>query len=275
MLTFIPTPLGNLKDISLRALEAFREADVLLCEDTRVTKRLLYLLKEDGLLSCDLSTKIFLSFHTHNQDEFLSKLDLDSNFFNSKVVYSVDAGMPCISDPGAQLIKYAKMHNIAYEVLPGGSAFSLAYALSGLESSFNFKGFLPSTQKARLEALKTLSGINVLYESPKRILELLKDINSSFTNCEVYAYKELTKLHFKSFSGSPSEVLESMKGANLNGEWCVVLDVKQDSKFITMDEKELLSLRLPLKDKAKLLAKLRGTNPKECYAFLEAQKEKD
>ncbi|PAF45280.1 16S rRNA (cytidine(1402)-2'-O)-methyltransferase [Helicobacter sp. 11S02629-2] len=273
MLTFIPTPLGNLKDITLRALNAFDESEILLCEDTRVTKRLLYLLKEEGLLRCELSSKSFLSFHTHNQEEFLTKLESNPNFFDANIVYSVDAGMPCISDPGARLIRYAIANKVPFEVLPGSSALTLSYALSGLESSFKFIGFLPSTQKARLEALKILSGINILYESPKRILELMRDIESTFSDSKVYAYKELTKLHFKSFCGTPSEVLDLMKKANLNGEWCVVLDIKQATKFITIDEKELLELRLPLKDKAKLLAKLRGTSPKECYAFLESKKE--
>ena len=107
MLTLVPTPIGNLEDVTLRALEAIKSADVILCEDTRVAKKLLELLISRNILELPneqnpkefMDSKQIKSFHSHNQDEFLSTLSQD--FFNANVVYLSDAGMPCISDPGA------------------------------------------------------------------------------------------------------------------------------------------------------------------------------
>ena len=133
MLTLVPTPIGNLSDISKRAVEALDEADIIFCEDTRVTKKLL------NLLQISYSNKTFYSMHSHNENQIISKLNTE--IFNQKVVYVSDAGMPGISDPGAKLIQFCQKYNLEYDVLPGANAVLTAFVASGFEGDFTFFGF--------------------------------------------------------------------------------------------------------------------------------------
>ena len=140
MLTLVPTPIGNLSDISKRAIEALNEADIVFCEDTRVTKKLL------SLLQIDLN-KTFIAMHSHNENEIISKIDV--SIFDKNVVYVSDAGMPGISDPGSKLIQFAQENNIKYDVIPGANALLTAFVASGFEGEFTFFGFLPHKGKDR------------------------------------------------------------------------------------------------------------------------------
>ena len=164
MLLFVPTPIGNLDDISKRAFLALNDAEIVFCEDTRVTKKLL------NLLNIPLN-KEFISLHSHNEDKVLSKLD-PQTLKSKNCVYVSDAGMPGISDPGSKLVKFAQKHNIPYSVIPGANAALTAFVASGFEGDFCFHAFLPHKGKEREEKLKEIlnSGkIAILYESPHRI----------------------------------------------------------------------------------------------------------
>ena len=139
MLCLVPTPIGNLEDISKRSLKALLEAELIFCEDTRVTKKLLNLLALKYEL--DFSQKEFKSFHSHNEKEILKNLTKDT--FTKNVVYCSDAGMPCISDPGASLVDWCIQNDVEYDVIPGANAILTAFAMSGFTSSeFTFFGFL-------------------------------------------------------------------------------------------------------------------------------------
>ena len=139
MLCLVPTPIGNLEDISQRSLRILVEAELIFCEDTRVTKKLLNLLGEKQNL--DFSNKEYKSFHSHNENNILQSLTKET--FTKNVVYVSDAGMPCVSDPGASLVDYCIKNDIAYDVLPGANAILTAYAMSGFpHTTFSFYGFL-------------------------------------------------------------------------------------------------------------------------------------
>ena len=266
MLYFVPTPIGNLSDISAHALDILSSAEVAICEDTRVSKQLL------NLLSQKFDTKFnvgeFYSLHTHNESEFFSKFDTEK--FRQKIcVYLSDAGMPCISDPGVSLVKFALQNGIDYEVLSGANALLLAVAASGIvEKEFSFLGFLPNTGKERICAIENLMKSPypcVIYESPKRVLNLVENLEKIDKNREIFLIKEATKKFETKFKGKICEVLSNLKEANLNGEWCVVVDKSPNSGFERISENDILSLEIPPKIKAKLLAKITGKNSKEIY----------
>ncbi len=266
MLYFVPTPIGNLEDISLRSINLLRKCEVLLCEDTRVTKKLIHLLNEKFSLDIDISTKEFIPLHSHNEKEFVKSLE--KSLFEKDVAYLSDAGMPCVSDPGCALVEFCQKKDILYEVVPGASALTLAYSASGFcESEFLFLGFLPHKGKDRDKKLhKALfSGyVTLLYESPHRLIKLLEQICNIDENREIFLIKEATKKYEEKFKGYAKDILKNLKNKDIKGEWVVVLnsDTKQNS-FITVDD--IKSLDIPKKQMAKLLSKVTGKSTKECY----------
>ena len=174
MLYLIPTPIGNLSDISSRALEVLQSCEILICEDTRVSKKLLNLLSDKFQISFKISQ--FYSLHTHNEAEFFA--GFDAALLREKAcAYVSDAGMPCISDPGIALVKFAQRSGVPYEVLSGANALLLAAAASGLvEKEFSFLGFLNNDgaqRKAQILNLMQSPYPCVLYESPKRVVKLI------------------------------------------------------------------------------------------------------
>ena len=152
MLYFLPTPIGNLDDISKRCLDILNLCDIIICEDSRVTKSFINLL--NSKYNLEINPSEFYSLHTHNESEFFAKFD-PNNLIEKIVVYVSDAGMPCISDPGVALVRFAQNNSINYEVLSGSNALLLAVAASGLvEKEFSFLGFLPNTSRDRDLALQ-------------------------------------------------------------------------------------------------------------------------
>ncbi len=264
MLTLLPTPIGNLKDITLRALQALQNSEVVIAEDTRVSKRLIYLLEEKELL--EPKEREFLSFHSHSSEEFFSKLSKE--FFDKNIIYMTDAGMPCISDPGSELVNYCQKNGIEYDVFPGANALLTAFSASGFgDREFLFAGFLSSKQKERQNELSKLlnSGFTaIIYESPARIEALLKDIATLESDREVFLAKELTKLHQTYISGNAQELYEKIKSINQSGEWVVVIK-KREQKSDSISLQEILNMELPPKIKAKLAAKISGENSKDIY----------
>ncbi|EAW0584510.1 16S rRNA (cytidine(1402)-2'-O)-methyltransferase [Campylobacter upsaliensis] len=269
MLYFIPTPIGNLSDISLRSLELLSACEIVFCEDTRVCKHLITLLN-DRFKTCIKPQKI-LSLHTHNEKEVLEKLDL--KLFEKNVAYLSDAGMPGISDPGFALIQFALKHKLSYEVLPGANAALVALVSSNLcEKEFIFLGFLANKGKERQKEIENLL-LNpyptIIYEAPTRILALVQTIAKLEPERELFAMKEISKKFQTSFRGRAEKLVEELKGANLNGEWVlVVAKSSQNFSSNSLCESDILALDLPLKIKSKLLAKMSGKNSKELYQKL-------
>ena len=266
MLRFVPTPIGNIADISLRTLDVLSKAEVFLCEDTRVTKQLLKILQERYQLILQ-PHRVFYALHSHNETEFLQ--NISPEFFTKEVVYVSDAGMPCISDPGAMLVAYAQKNNIDYDVLPGANALLSAYSASGFaQSRFVFYGFLPhkTTQRTKeLGEILTCKYNVVVYESPHRMEKLLKELDKLSPQREIFCAKELTKKYQSYYKGNASAVLEKIDGT-FKGEWVVVIKAApQEAKNLTLTQADIEQLDLPKKQKAKLLSKITGKSIKEIY----------
>ena len=267
MITFIPTPIGNPQDITIRAMKLFEKAALFFCEDTRQTKRLLRLLEERFDMTYPEAE--FISFNEHNGaariEEFASVLD------EKEIVYVSDAGMPVISDPGQVLVAYCQEQGLKYDVLPGASAVTTAYAASGFEAGkFLFSAFLPHKGKERAAALSEAmnNGYNtVLYESPHRLAKLLKELREADENREIFLAKEISKKYQSYYRGTAKELDEKFKTLNIRGEWVVVISA-QKSMEKSLSFSEVLKLDLPPKPKAKLLAQLSDKSVKEWYETL-------
>ncbi len=264
MITFIPTPIGNPQDITIRAMKLFEKAELFFCEDTRQTKRLLRLLEER--FDMVYPNAAFYSFNEHNGqqrlDEFSTVLD------EKEVVYVSDAGMPVISDPGQLLVEYCQEHNIGYDVLPGASAVTTAYAASGFkEGKFLFYAFLPHKGKERSSALAEAMGNGyntVLYESPHRLEKLLEEILVLDENRELFLAKEISKKYQRYYKGTVRSLNEEFKELTIRGEWVVVIKAKESIEK-SLSFTEVLTLDLPPKPKAKILAQLSDKGIKEWY----------
>ncbi len=274
MLTFIPTPIGNPQDITIRALKAFEKATLFLCEDTRETKRLLRLLEARFEFTYPCEMVEFLSFHEHNGEARLQEIAL--RLEKEEVVYVSDAGMPIISDPGQVLVEYCQNEKIDYDVLPGGTAVATAYAASGFEEgAFTFYAFLPQKGSERTASLiEIMNGktAGVLYEAPHRIEKLIVEIANIDETREVFFAKELTKKFQNYYRGSAEGILKKFQNGTINpkGEWVVVIKAKEEeAKALYIDD--ILSFDLQPKVKAKLLAKLTDKSVKEWYKQLISQ----
>ncbi|HFQ60735.1 MAG TPA: 16S rRNA (cytidine(1402)-2'-O)-methyltransferase [Epsilonproteobacteria bacterium] len=264
MITFIPTPIGNPQDITIRAMKLFESATLFLCEDTRQTKRLLRLLEERFDMSYPDAE--FYSFNEHNGQERLD--EFGETFKDKEVVYVSDAGMPVISDPGQLLVAYAQENDLKYDVLPGASAVTTAYAASGFEEGkFLFYAFLPHKGKERASALAEAmnNGYNtVLYESPHRLEKLLDEVETIDENRELFLAKEISKKYQNYYCGTAKSLNEQLKELTIRGEWVVVIKAKAQAEK-NLSFSEVLQLDLPPKPKAKLLSQLSDKSVKEWY----------
>lgn len=264
MLTLVPTPIGNLEDISKRAINALLEAELILCEDTRVTKKLLNLLSQRENL--EFKCNDFKSFHSHNEKQVLKTLTKET--FEQNIVYVSDAGMPCVSDPGASLVEYAIENDLAYDVIPGANAVLTAFAMSGFpQTEFTFFGFLAHKGKERKDKLTQVMQsptLPILYESPHRLLKTLEEIKNIDEKRIVFLAKELTKLHQKTYKDTALNLFEMFKKENIKGEWVVVIE-PTNFQGQNLDISDIENLDIAPKIKAKLLAKMTGKNTKEIY----------
>lgn len=222
-LSLVPTPIGALADITVRALEVLRSADAVYAEDTRVTGRLL---AAHGI-SVPLA-RLDEALMDAKTAEVVERVRA-----GERIAYCTDAGMPGVSDPGARLVEAARRASVAYEVLPGPSAAPLAYVLSGARSPrFYFGAFLPrkaQEQRALFASLRTLDAALVFYESPKRLLGTLSVIAEAFPGRQVTVCRELTKLHEEVVRGTATElealfVQRSEEQGGIKGEIALVID---------------------------------------------------
>jgi 16S rRNA (cytidine1402-2'-O)-methyltransferase len=214
-LYIVPTPIGNLKDITLRALEILKEVDYIICEDTRRTNILLN--------HYDIKNKKLISYFAPKEDQKIPFLLEIIKKYKSALV--VDAGMPGISDPGYKLIKACLENNLEIEVLPGPSAFLTALVGSGIPTDkFLFLGFLPKKGlKKYLERIKELDVTIIFYESPKRLERTLKTIDEVLGNCKIAIAREISKIYEEYLRGDLKEIISRLKDKKLKGEITVVL----------------------------------------------------
>ena len=221
-LYIIPTPIGNLKDITLRSIELLNQVDLILAEDTRVSKKLLNHFK--------INTKL-ISYHQFNEHKELDKIIGKLKLGNNLALIS-DAGTPSISDPGFLLVRECLKNKISVETLPGPTALIPALVNSGLASErFVFEGFLP-VKKGRLTRLKKLldeERTMIFYESPHRIIKTLTSFIEFFgTERRVSVSREITKLYEETHRGSLKEMLEYFTQKKIKGEFVIVLEGKND-----------------------------------------------
>ena len=216
-LYLVATPIGNLEDITLRALRTLKECDVVAAEDTRRTGQL--------LKHFDIS-KPLLSYFQFNEAKRSEQI-IERLRRGEKVALVTDAGSPGISDPGERVVKAATAAGLRVESVPGPSALVAALTASGLPTEeFHFIGFLPhkSGQRRReLERLKSIAGTLVFYESPYRVGKLLVELNDLFAGRQVVLARELTKKFEEYLRGTPAELLEVLKRRSLKGEFVVLV----------------------------------------------------
>lgn len=221
MLYLVPTPIGNLKDITLRALEILQEVDLILAEDTRNSSRLLNHYSIQKPLS---------PYHQHNEHKILSHL-VDQLAAGKKMALITDAGTPGISDPAFLLVRECVRKGIKVETLPGATAFVPALVNSGLTTNrFVFEGFLP-LKKGRHTLLTQLAGEErtiILYESPMRLTKTLEELVKYFGgDRQCCVSRELTKVFEENARGSLTEVLDHFKQKTVKGEIVIVLQGKE------------------------------------------------
>ena len=277
-LYLVATPIGNLEDITLRALRVLKEVDEIACEDTRQTQKLL---NHYGI------TTRTISYHEHNEMTRAAELVKEMQE-GASVALVTDAGMPGISDPGYRLISLAIRHHVPVVPIPGASAFLAALVASGLPTdSFRFSGFLPAKRgerRAALEAIKTSPRTQVFYEAPHRVVETLADVVEVLGDARhVVIAREVTKLHEEFLRGRAGEVLETLKARDaVKGEITLLIgkaeeadtqgaalrpaSVRQRVEQIMAEEK------VDEKAALKKVAKERGVSKSEAYRELQRSK---
>jgi 16S rRNA (cytidine1402-2'-O)-methyltransferase len=271
VLYVVATPIGNLEDITYRAVRILREVDLIACEDTRQTRKLL---EHYGI------EKPTVSYHDYNEQERAQELVVKLQQGLSIAQVS-DAGMPGISDPGYRVVKLAIEQGITVIPVPGASALVTALAASGLPTdAFEFRGFLPAKSGQRRTALESLRDVQhtvVFYEAPHRILESLQELVGILgAERQVVIARELTKLHEEFIRGAAREILKSLEGRELRGEITVLIgkaetaDHATRGKDLPMRLKEIMELeRLDEKTALKVLAKEQGLSKSELYRELQ------
>ena len=271
-LYIVATPIGNLEDITLRAIRTLKQVDVIAAEDTRHTRKLLH--------HYNISKQL-TSYFEHNE---VKKAEwLIAQLKQGKDIALVsDAGTPGISDPGYRLIKMAIENFISVIAIPGPSAIISALSVSGLPTdSFCFDGFVPSKIGERQRFLSSLKGMRktmVLYESPKRLLTTLADINNILGDIDVVVAREMTKLHEEVIRGRVSTILTDLKGRDIKGEITILIspqssEAKEEIPLLDEIRKLYEESGLPLKEIARIIAEERGIPKREVYK--EALKLKD
>ena len=220
-LYIIPTPIGNLEDITLRAIRLLKEADLVLAEDTRISKKLFSHYNIDTSLS---------SFHMHNEHEVLSKYIVRLKSGECLALIS-DAGTPAISDPGFLLVRECVKEGIEVDCLPGATAFVPALVNSGLPNDkFVFEGFLPvkKGRQTRLKILKKEKRTMVFYESPHRIVKTLNHFFEYFgADRKISVSREMSKMYEETVRGTAAEMVLYLERKKLKGEFVIVVEGKK------------------------------------------------
>lgn len=267
------TPIGNMSDITFRAIEVLNEVDFIAAEDTRVTLKLLnrYDIK-----------KPLISYHDHSSrlcaDGIINRLSAGEN-----CAVVTDAGMPCISDPGEGLVKLCYENNIPVKVVPGPSAVVSALAISGLDTSrFSFEGFLSVTKKQRnehLEQVKNNTNTMIFYEAPHKLISTLNDMLKYFGDRKISMCRELTKIYEEVIRCTLSEAIEYYKDKSPKGEYVLVIEGAKmpDTPKLTIEQAlEMISELVGNGEKTitacKIIAQETGYKKSELYYLINSQK---
>ena len=266
-LYLVATPIGNLEDISLRAIEILKKVDLIACEDTRTTNRLLthYGIK-----------KKLISIHEHNEKQ---KTDfLINELLNGKsIAYASDAGTPAISDPGAFLVNQSLKLNIKVSPIPGPSSLVTAFSVSGIESTqFQFYGFLPNSASKSKKLLQKIYGQTlptIFFESPHRVLKTLLLVQNIFGALhKIFIARELTKIYETIYKDEVAFIIKRLETypEEQKGEFVIILTppIKEIENNETMPINEALKLmmkELPLNQSVKLVSSIFKRNKKEVY----------
>ncbi|KYH34183.1 ribosomal RNA small subunit methyltransferase I [Clostridium tepidiprofundi DSM 19306] len=273
MLYLVPTPIGNLKDITLRALEVLKSVDLIAAEDTRVTLK---------LLNHFQIKKPLISYHKYNEnvksENIIQRIKEGNN-----IALVTDAGTPGISDPGSVIVSKCIEEGIDFEVLPGASAFTTALVYSGLDTTkFLFRGFLPRENKYRIPVINELKDRRetlIFYEAPHRIISTLQFLYDNLGNREVALCRELTKLHEEIKRITLKDAIEYYNDNSPRGEYVIVVQGKSDYEIEkeNMAEWEDMSIKehilkymnegLNKKEAVKKVAKDRNLPKKEIYKY--------
>lgn len=264
-LYIVATPIGNLGDMSPRAIEVLKEADVVACEDTRVTKKLF------SLLGISLH-KTFITLHDHNEDEQAQKI-IDCVLAGQSVAQVSDAGSPLISDPGYKLIKKCKEAGIYITTLPGCCALISALQLSGLPTNrFMFVGFIPNKDKARTDLFakyKNLDATLIFYETAPRLLKTLTVAKDVFGNREMSVAREISKVYEECQTASAEDLIEFYTQNPPKGEMVFMVapaaeeEIRQeiDLDAVLKDKLAKISLKTAVKE----IVETYGLNKNEVY----------
>jgi 16S rRNA (cytidine1402-2'-O)-methyltransferase len=277
-LYLVGTPIGNLEDITVRALRVLKEVDLIACEDTRQTQKLL---NHYGV------TTRTISYHEHNEMTRSAELVKEMQE-GASVALVTDAGMPGISDPGFRLISLAIRHHVPVVPIPGASAFLAALVASGLPTdSFRFSGFLPAKRgerRAALEAVKASPRTQVFYEAPHRIVEALSDVVEILgKDRHVVVAREVTKLHEEFVRGRGTEVLRTLQSRDgVKGEITLLIGKAEEGELkaapstraSVRERVEQIVSEEKVDEKAALkkVAKERGISKSEAYRELQRSK---
>ena len=235
-LYIVATPIGNLGDISKRAIEVLEASEIVACEDTRVSKKLFSLL---GIKTTD---KSFIALHDHNESEVMDKI---IGLAQDKIVSLVsDAGSPLISDPGYKLIRQARKENIYITTIPGACALISALQLSGLPSNrFFFAGFIPNKDKARKDFFSDFKNINatlIFYETAQRILKTLESAKDVYGNREMSVVREISKLYEECITGSADYIIDIFSKKEPKGEFVFLVSPPEEESISITDIKNIL-----------------------------------
>ena len=265
-LYIVGTPIGNLGDISPRALETLSSVDFIAAEDTRVTSKLLNYFE---------IKKPLISYFEHNKRE-KGEIILSRILSGESCALVTDAGMPAISDPGEDLVALAHEKGVLVESVPGPTAVTTALALSGMPSGrFCFEGFLSVnkiSRKEHLDSLKTETRTMIFYEAPHKLLNTLKDMEATFGDREIAIVKELTKVHENVFKTTLSAAVSYFTENAPKGEFVLILKgaEKEEKTEFTLEDavkiaKNLIAEGVKASDAAKQAAKLTGIKKGDVY----------
>ncbi len=262
-LVVCPTPIGNLEDVTLRALEELREADLVLCEDTRRTRTLL---ERHGIRAK------LKSYHAHNEAQRVAEV-VPRLVEGERVALASDAGLPALNDPGARLITAAIEHGVEVVVLPGASAIETALVASGLLGErYTFLGYVPRREKERARLWEEISGWTwpaVAFESPRRLPATLASLADAHPDRRVAVCRELTKMHEEVVRGSAQELSARFAEAP-KGEVTLVIGAAAapgpgDERQATEAVAELVAAGLPRRRAVEVVARMTGVPRNRLY----------
>lgn len=261
-LSICPTPIGNLRDITLRVLDTLQAADVIAAEDSRHTRKL--------LTHFDIKTKL-IRYDDHHSEAGLEQV-MQLLREGKHVALVSDAGMPVVSDPGIRLVRQCIAEGIELEVLPGASAFVNAWVLAGFASeSFTFYGFLPRKQSdlhRKLALIKPRPEVAIFYEAPHRLLKTLTTLREVLGNRPAVLARELTKFHEEVIRQDLDYLIERLEDQPLKGEIVLLVEgAPEEVATISLEQelKDLLALGMPKNEAVRVVAKNRNVPKREVY----------